>query len=89
MLVILHLLEVLKDHNNSFLNIKNFSIRIFIIIYMINQNYNLQWMFFIGSGKCLRNLPKALDKSPLPHPKYKPLQLDRVGLIGTKARKEN
>ena len=82
-LVIVHLLEVLKDHNNSFSNIKNLCNRIFIIIYIINQNYKL------GSGKCLRNLPKALDKSPILHPKYKRLQLDRVGLIGTKARKEN
>ena len=82
-LVIVHLLEVLKDHNNSFSNIKNLCIRIFIIIYIINQNCKL------GSGKCLRNLPKALDKSPILHPKYKRLQLDRVGLIGTKARKEN
>ena len=34
MLAILHLLEVLKDHNSNFSNTKNLSFRMFIILFI-------------------------------------------------------
>ena len=84
-LAILHLLEgkILKDHSNKASNTTNLSFRILIIlfIWLIKTiNYNVC---------CFWNLLKALDKFPVPHSKYKPLQLDQVGLIGTKAWNEN